>query len=161
MPTTIFKALRRMIAAALFLVVSIAILRVPATLDQNVAELDNARMLVANEALGDMAGRSGVLYLGFDSGDPLPKELQQLSERQRQLELQPYSKRTEHNDWCKRAFAAPCMKDDFLVVSYEGMLLWRTAAVRWRTTACSGTYILIRALDRWWKIPEYWNWSCI
>ena len=141
-----------LLAVALLLV----ILRIAGSIDRDYSHWEGARLAVTKSIIREYANRSEFLYVGFDERDPSPEELASLSASNAQLRFKPYSERTAAEDWCEEpgSHIGPCRKDNFLIVSFRAMLLWRTALVEWQTTACHGSYLAVFAFGRWRAVKE-------
>jgi len=131
-------------------------LRVAGSMNNDYSHWEGARFAVAQSIIQGYESSPDFLYIGFEDRDPFPEELASLSAFNQRLRIRPYSERTDAEDWCGKPGTEfhPCKKDNFLIVSFQAMLLWRTAVVRWRTTACSGTYLAVLAFGKWRVVQE-------
>jgi len=141
-----------LLAVALLL----AILRIVGSNDRDYSHWEGARLTVADSIIREYGGSSDFLYVGFEERDPFPEELALFSASNARLRFKPYSERTAAEDWCEEPGfrIGPCRKDNFLIVSFRAMLLWRTALVEWQTTACHGSYLAVFAFGKWRAIEE-------
>lgn len=140
-------------------VAAIIALRIAGSMDTD-DERETAWMAVAESFFAMRPGYTGDFYIRFDEGDPLEEELLMLSASNPDLRLRRFSERSPENDFCPEVSIGACQKDDFLQVSFT-MLVWRTALLGWRTSACQGTYIAVNTFGRWRLAAEPWTWSCI
>ena len=144
-------------------VAAIIALRMAVGMETN--DLRETAWVAAAEAfLANEPGYTGDFYVRFDRGDPLPEELLVLSASNPELRLRRFSERSPVNDFCNnnkgKVVVGACQKDDFLEITYVP-LLWRTALLDWRTSACQGSYIAFRLFGQWRLAPDPAGWSCI